>query len=327
MKKWIALAVVLGFLMVGRAFAEDKKLTVGVMPKLKGIDFFNAAQRGAEEAGKELGVTVVFDGPEKADVTQQAQMLETWIAKKFDVIAIAPNDPDAIAPSLAKARKRGIKVITWDADARKESRDYFVSQCTAASVAKALMDVMAKGAGPDAKYVIITSSLTAANQNIWMKEMETYRQSAYAKMTNLSPTPKASEEDPALATQVAGDSLKAYPTMQGMFGISSTALPGAAEAIRRAGAADKVFLTGLATPKAMKEYVKDGTVKRFVLWSPVDLGYLAVQAGVASAKGTLKPGQATLKAGRVGEVKLDGDMVILGDPLIFDKDNVDKYDF
>ncbi|MBI5091561.1 MAG: substrate-binding domain-containing protein [Candidatus Hydrogenedentes bacterium] len=327
MKKLVALLVALGVVALGRAYADEKKMTVGVMPKLKGIDFFNAAQKGAEEAGKELGVTIVFDGPVTNDVTLQAQMLDTWIAKKFDAIAIAPNDPDAIAPALAKARKRGIKVITWDSDARKDARDLFVNQCTSASVAKSLMDVLAKGAGPEAKYLIITGSLTASNQNIWMKEMDKYRQTAYPKMLNLSATPKASEEDQALATQVAADSLKAYPNLQGILAITSVALPGAAEAVRKAGVADKVFLTGLATPKAMRDYVKDGTVKQFVLWSPVDLGYLAVQAGVASAKGELKPGQPTFKAGRVGEVKLDGDMVILGEPVVFDKSNIDKYDF
>ena len=305
----------------------EKVLTVGVMPKLIGIPFFNATERGALEAGKELGVNVVFDGPVTNDVQKQIQMIETWIEKKFDAIAVAPNDPDVVAPVFEKARQRGVKVIAWDADAEKAARDFFVNQCTAESVARALMDVMAQGAGEDAGYVIMTGSLTAANQNIWMREMEKYRQEKYPKLTNLSATPKASEEDQALATQVAGDCLKAYPNLKGMFAITSVALPGAAEALRKAGAADRVFLTGLATPNTMKEYVRDGTVKRFVLWNPVDLGYLAVHVAVAAAKGGLQPDATTFKAGRLGEVKLIGDQVILGDPIIFDQSNIAQYDF
>lgn len=115
--------------------AAAKKLTIGVMPKLVGIPFFTATEKGAKEAGAELGVEVVFDGPPKNDVQLQVQMIETWIAKGFDAIAVAPNDPDAIAPVLEKARKRGITVIAWDADAKKEARDFFVNQCTSASVA------------------------------------------------------------------------------------------------------------------------------------------------------------------------------------------------
>ena len=192
---------------------SGKAITIGVMPKLKGIAFMNAVEKGAQEAASALGVHLDFDGPVTNDVTLQAQMVETWIAKKYDAIAIAPNDPEAIGPVLAKARKRGIKVIAWDSDARQDARDFFVNQCTPVSVAKALMDVMAKGAGREAKYLYITGSLTAANQNIWMAEMEKYRLSTYPQMTNLSSTPKVTQEDQAMATQVAVDSLKAYPNM------------------------------------------------------------------------------------------------------------------
>ena len=318
------------FVSVGHAAAQDAgkaNLRIGVMPKLIGIDFFNATAVGAKKAGEELGVTVDFDGPVTADVALQAQMLETWIAKKYDAIAIAPNDKAAIAPVLAKARKRGIKVISWDADALESARDFFVNQCTSESVAKALMDVMAEGAGPNAKYIIVTGTLTADNQNRWMADMEKYRKAKYPNMVNLSETPKAPGEDQALATQVTADCLKTYPDLQGIFAITSVALPGAAEAIRKAGAADKVFLTGLATPKMMKEYVMDGAVKKFVLWNPVDLGYLAVYAAAATAKGDLKPGATTFKAGHLGEVKIAGSEIILGDPLIFDKSNVGSFNF
>ncbi|MBI4556996.1 MAG: substrate-binding domain-containing protein [Candidatus Hydrogenedentes bacterium] len=336
MRRVITVVSLVAVVFAGRGVSETatpapttakKPTSIGVMPKKKGIDFFNATEIGAKEAGRELGITVDFDGPVTNDVTLQAQMIETWIAKKYDAIAVAPNDPEAIAPVLQKARKRGIKVIAWDADARKDAREYFVNQCTSASVAKTLMDVMAQGVGPEAKYIIVTGSLTAANQNIWMDEMEQYRRTAYPKMSNLSETPKATEEDQEMATQVTTDCLKAYPDLQGIFAITSVALPGAAEALRKAGAADRVFLTGLATPKAMREYVKDGTVKRFVLWNPVDLGYLATYAAIALTRGELQTGATTFKAGRLGEVKVQDSEMILGDPIIFDANNIDAFNF
>ncbi|HOT52144.1 MAG TPA: substrate-binding domain-containing protein, partial [Candidatus Hydrogenedentes bacterium] len=230
-------------------------------------------------------------------------------------------------PVLQKARKRGIKVIAWDADAAESARDFFVNQCSAESVAKSLMDLMAQGAGSDAKYIIVTGTLTADNQNRWMAEMEKYRQKVYPNMKNLSETPKAPGEDQAMATQVTADCLKAYPDLKGIFAITSVALPGAAEALRKSGMADKVFLTGLATPKMMRDYVNDGTVKRFVLWNPVDLGYLAVYAAVATAKGELKPGATTFNAGHLADVKVNGSEILLGDPIVFDKENIARFDF
>lgn len=323
--RWTACAVALT--VAAGALAQDKKLVIGVMPKLKGIDYFNATEKGALKAGEELGVEVVFDGPSVNDVTQQSKMVETWITKKYDAIAIAPNDPDAIGVALKKARKRGMKVVTWDADAKAESRDFFVNQAAADAVAKSLVDLMAQNVSPEAKYIIVTGSLTAANQNIWMAEMEKYRAATYPKMTNLSATPKASEEDQAMATQVTTDSLKAYPDLQGIFAITSVALPGAAEALRKAGVADKIFLTGLATPKAMSQYVKDDTCRKFVLWNPEDLGYLAVYAAVASVKGSLKAGASEFEAGKLGKVEVKGDEILLGTPLVFDKDNIDQFNF
>lgn len=328
-KTWLRVAAALAVagLLAPAAPAQEKKLVIGVMPKLKGIDYFNATEKGALRAAEELGVEVVFDGPSVNDVTQQSKMVETWITKKYDAIAIAPNDPDAIGVALKKARKRGLKVVTWDADAKADSRDFFVNQAAPDAVAKSLVDLMAQQVGPEAKYIIVTGSLTAANQNIWMAEMEKYRQATYPKMTNLSATPKASEEDQALATQVTTDSLKAYPDLQGIFAITSVALPGAAEALRKANVADKIFLTGLATPKAMSPYVKDNTCRKFVLWNPEDLGYLAVHAAVASVRGTLAAGAADFEAGKLGKVQLKGDEILLGAPLVFDKDNIDQFNF
>src|SRR5690606_16922344 len=111
-----------------------KKLKIGVMPKLTSIAFFQATEKGARQAAEDLGVELVYDGPMEASVEQQVQMLTTWMTEGFDAIAVAPNDPDAITPVLQKARARGIKVITWDADAQPDARDFFVNQCTSASV-------------------------------------------------------------------------------------------------------------------------------------------------------------------------------------------------
>lgn len=305
----------------------DKKLVIGVMPKLVGIDYFNATETGAKKAAAELDVTVDFNGPAEPDVTKQAQLVETWITKKYDAIAIAPNDPDAISIALAKARKRGIKVLTWDTDAQAPSRDWFVNQCSSEAIAKTLVDLMAEGAGSEAKYLMVIGTLTASNQNTWMNLANDYAKATYPGMTNLSETPKGTEEDQALATQVAIDSLKAYPDMTGMFALTSVALPGAAEGLRKSGAADKVYLTGLSTPKTMREYVKDGTVKRFALWNPEDLGYLAVYAAVASVRGELSPGATTFEAGHLGQVSVTDTEILLGEPLIFDAGNIDNYNF
>ena len=307
--------------------AGEKKMTIGVLPKLVGIPYFNAFEKGAMEAGKELDVTVVYDGPVTADTTKQVAIVESWIARKFDAIIVAANDPEAMAPVLKKAKQRGIRVITADADTAPGDREFFVSQASPDAIARILVETMVKGIGPEGKFILLTGSLTAANQNSWMELMEKYRQAHYPKMQNLSDTPKTSEEDQALATRVTIDLLKTYPDLQGIYALTASALPGAAEGLRKENASDKIFLTGLATPNSMREYVKTGVSKDFVLWNPADLGYLAVYAAKALLDGKLSEQTPQLEAGRLGPIQIEDRVILLGEPLIFTKDNIDQFDF
>lgn len=298
------------------------------MPKLKGIDYFNAVERGAWEAAQELGnIEVVYDGPTEGKVDLQIPFIESWTLQKVDVIAVACNDPDAIAPSLRRARERGVNVITYDADANpeKSQRQFFVNQATFEDIGRALVDEMATQAGEDAKVAIVSSSPTAPNQNAWIAVMKRYMAERYPNMQIV--TIQYPEEDQGRAFSMTQDILKTYPDVKGIFGISSVAFPGAADAVRQAGKSGKVAVVGLSTPKSMRSFVKDGTVKTVILWNPVDLGYLTVYVAKAVAEGRLQPGATEFEAGRLGKVKVDGDQILLGPPMKFNLQNIDQYDF
>jgi rhamnose ABC transporter rhamnose-binding protein len=299
------------------------RTTIGLMPKLVGIDYFNACQEGAEEAAAELGVELIYDGPITNDVAKQAEMLDTWITRRLDAICVAPNDPDALAPTLQKAMQRGVRVLTWDADSRPDSRHHFVNQASYEEIGETLIEVMAEGIGGRGQVAIITGSLTAANQNLWMEQMQRHRAEKYPDMEIV--TIKPSEEDQQLAFQVAQDLIKAYPDLKGIFGITSVSLPGAAEAVRQSGYQGKVFVTGLATPNAMRQYIKDSTVKAFVLWNPVDLGYLTVHAAKKLIDDGTLPSE--FPAGRLGTIRVRDQVILLGSPIVFRADNIDAFAF
>lgn len=302
---------------------QNQSLTIGVMPKLVGIDYFNACEKGALEAAGELGVTVVYDGPITNDVTKQAEMIDTWITRRMGVITVAPNDPHALAPTLKKAMQKGIKVLTYDADSDSDSRHFFVNQATYEGIGYALVDIMAEETGNGGDVAIITGSLTAANQNLWMEWMRKRQTEKYPNLNLV--TVKPSEEDQQIAFQVAQDLIKAYPNLKGIWGITSVAFPGAARAVRESGYAGKIAVVGLSTPSSMREYVKDGTVKTVLLWNPVDLGYLTVYA----AKKLHDEGALPLEfeAGRLGTIKRNGQEILLGPPMRFTKENIDKFNF
>lgn len=307
---------------------DGGKIKVYLLPKKKGISYFTTCAEGAQEAADELGdVELVYDGPTDGSPEAAARMIEQWTLKKADVIAVSANNPAVLGDAMKKAREAGVKVITWDADTAKDTREFLVNQATPQDIGYGLVDVMAKDLGGDkavGEVAIVTASLTAANQNEWIKYIKE-RLPKYPGLKLIAIKP--SNEDQALALTVTQDLMKAYPNLKGVFAISSAAFPGAAEAVKQAGKSGQVMVTGLSTPNDMRKYVEDGTVKSVLLWNTKDLGYLTVYTARALAKGELKPGMTSIKAGRLGEKKVVGDNVLLGNILVFTKDNIKDYDF
>jgi rhamnose transport system substrate-binding protein len=304
------------------------KIKLGMMPKKVGIPYFNACQKGAQEAEKEFGdVELLYDGPTEDKSEKQSDMLDTWILQKMDAIAVACNDPDQISPTLKRAKDQGLTVVTWDADAdpAASGRDFFVNQVGVDDLAKALIEEMVKQVGPKADVAVVSSSPTAPNQSAWLKKMEEYRKEKYPDLKIVDT--EYAEENQVLSEQKAANILKAYPNVKGIWGMTSVAFPGTASAVEKAGQTGKVAVLGLGTPKDMKPFVDKGVVKSVILWNPVDLGYLTVCVARAAKKGELKVGDKTFKAGRLGEKKVEGNVVLLGDPMVFDKDNIGKFDF
>ncbi len=308
---------------------DSRQITICLIPKKKGLPYFTSCASGAEAAAKDLGnVKLIYDGPTDGSPEKQASMIEQYTLKGVDVIAVSPNDPNVVAPALRKAKAKGIKVISWDADAIADSRDFFVNQATAEAIAHGMVDTMVKDlGGPEvsAQVAIVTAYLTAANQNVWIEHMKDHIAQTYPNLSLVAIKP--SDEDQKLAFKVTQDLLKAYPDIKGFFGISSVSFPGAAEAVKQAGKSGQVMVTGLATPNSMKSYVKDGTVKSVILWNTFELGYLTVKVGEALATGKLQAGASVFDAGKLGEKKVVGENVLLGDILVFTKENIDQYDF
>jgi rhamnose transport system permease protein len=98
------------------------------------------------------------------------------------------------------------------------------------------------------------------------------------------------------------------------------------EAVKQAGRTD-VKVTGLSLPNTNKPYAKSGVVESVVLWNTTDLGYLTVYAAYALSKGELKRGDHELSAGRLGKIQVVDDEVLLGAPFIFNKENIDRFNF
>ena len=305
-----------------------KKLTVVDVPKLIGIGYFNATSKGIADAAKELGnVDVKTDGPTKANIDDQITFIDNYITSGVDGILFAANDPVAIAPVLKKALSKGINVVGYDANSTPDARQWFVNQAEFNGIAKAMIDNLAKEIGEDGSFAIVTSTFTTPNQARWISEMAAYAEKCHPKMKWLETV--EAQEDNILSFNQATTLINKYgDQMKGILGMTSVATPASAEAVTQANQCGKITVVGLATPNAMKPYVAKDCVKSVVLWNPVDLGYAAMYVLRAVADGTLKPGATSVKAGKLGELKvINGSEILLGAPFVFTKDNINQFDF
>lgn len=311
----------------GGAPKGERPFTVGFMPKLVGIPYFNACKRGAEEAARELKIELVYDGPTKADSNQQIDLINQWVASgNYDCLVVACNDPDLVAPALRDARDNNLLVVTYDADCQPDARRFFVNMATYDAVARAMVDAMAEELGPnaDGKVGILTSSIQAPNQSEWAKRLKAYAKEKYPAMRLLAETEHGEDRD--LGVTRAKSLIQANPDLKGIIGLTSVAVPAAAEAVRQEGKKGQVKVTGVSTPKDMRDYVKDGTVNTVVLWNPVDLGYLSVHVAHLLRQGKV-PENGSIEAGRLGRINVKDREVLLGAPIRFTRDTIDHYDF
>jgi ABC-type sugar transport system substrate-binding protein len=326
-KVWFGLVAGLGLLAgLGCGGATTpQRFRMGMMPKITGIAYFNACERGAREAAAELDIDLHYDGPATNDIEEQIRMLDQWITEDYDCIAVAPNQPARISPVLKRARAKGIIVLTFDADAN-EGRQFFINQATYDSIAEALVDTMAEETDGEGPIAILTSTLDAPNQSEWARRMKAYQAKKHPRMALLPETP--TQENSKIGIDAAKNLIQANRDLKGFIGLTSIAFPAAAEAVEQQGQVGTIHVVGLSTPKEMVKYVKDGTVKTVILWKPVDLGYLTVYVADLVRKNEMKVGGTLPEVGRLKNIQVrDGHEVILGPPMKFTAANIDEYDF
>jgi rhamnose transport system permease protein len=302
----------------------SKRTVIAMMPKAKGDPYFVSCRVGAEAAAAELGVDLIWDGPTGLDAARQNELVESWITRGVDVIAVAVENRASISTALRKAQERGIRVLTWDADAEPDARSFFVNQATAEGIGHGLTDEAARLLGGKGEFAIITGALSAANQNEWISFIKARVADKYPNLKLATIRPSDDDRDKAFAeTQTI---LRAFPNVKLVMAISAPAVPGAGEAVRQARRPD-VKVIGLSLPNMNKPYVHEGVVQTVMLWNTADLGYLTVYAGALMAQNKLAPGASSIDAGRLGTVNIRGTEVILGPPLLFTKENIDKFNF
>jgi rhamnose transport system substrate-binding protein len=303
-----------------------KQLKVAFVPKLQGIPYFEAMNTGGKKAAQDLGVQWIYKGSTTADPGAQTDIVRSLIQQKVDVLVVAPNDPDSMAPVLQDAKTAGIHVMTSDTDAPSSVRELFVNQATAEGIGHAIVDSLVKAMGGKGKYAIVSCGQTAANLNAWIDVEKKYTASKYPSVQIVDTV--YAGEDQAKAVSMAKDLMNAHPDLTGLVGECTSSAPGVAQAVKEAGKVGKVFTDGLGTPQAMKPYLTEGSSSAAILWDVEKLGYLTVWGAKQLADGTTIPAKPQPGNG-IDQAQFfpDQKMLLLGPALQITKANVDQFNY
>ena len=306
----------------GQAEASSE-LEIATVVKITGIPWFNRLEEGVLQAGEELGIKTYQIGPADADPAQQVKMVEDLIIKGVDAICITPNDAKALEPAFAKAKEKGIAIITHESPDQK-GKDYDVELIDNVKFGRHFWDMLVQYMGDSGQYAIFVGSLTVPLHNLWADVGLEYAKDKYPNLELVTERIPCGE-DQELSKQTTLELLKTYPDLKGIIGFGSLGPPGAAQALKEKGMAGEVTVVGTVLPDHASSYLKDGSMQHGILWDPKDAGFAMswiakqVVEGKNITEGMNIPG--------LGTITLDGDVIKVDAVIDITKDNVDSFGF
>ncbi len=251
---------------------------IAMVPRSTLLPFWVDVRLGAEMAAQECKVDLDWQGPvSESDSETQRNIVLNRIENKVNAIAIAPNEPGALAPVLAQAARAGIPVVSMESGAELPEvmchveTDYFAAGQMAANVLSALVQgdgmlglVSLAPAEPvkEALEQGFREALATAHPNIRLVSTLCTRRDTHA------------------IANATGELLSSQPELKGLFASGELLAEGAAQALRAAGRAGEIQLVGFESGKAEIAALEEGTIQALVDAAPYQIGYLSLKAAV-----------------------------------------------
>ncbi len=331
MKKSLLLGLAAGLAMVTGAFAADP-IKIVYIGKNTGNPYFDSITGGFEDACKAKGCEFEFVAPATAEATSQIPFIEAQIQRGVNVIGIAPNSPDALNQVLDEARKKGILVLTVNGDltGNESHRDATILPVNFDIVGRDQVEMVGSLIGYEGEIAILSATTEAPDQNKWIVGMnETLKNDPkYAKMKLVATV--YGDDQPEKSTTEMEALLSNYPDLKGVIAPTTVGIAAAAQVVQSRAIADKVHVTGLGLPSEMRDFVKDGTVTAFQLWSPYNEGWLAVHFALGVLDGSIKNEVgSTFEVPNLGTITINANNSIntQAELTTFNKDNIDQFNF
>ena len=331
MKKSLLLGLGLSFVLATVAAAQDP-IKIVYIGKNTGNPYFDSITGGFEDACEAKGCEFEFVAPATAEATSQIPIIEAQIQRGVDVIGIAPNSPDALNQVLDEATAAGILVITVNGDlvGNESHRAATILPVDFTKTGPNQVELMGSMIGYKGEIAILSATTEAPDQNTWIAAMvDTLKNDAKYKDMTLVATVYG-DDQPEKSTTEMEALLSNYPNLVGVIAPTTVGIAAAAQVVQSRGIASTVHVTGLGLPSEMRDFVKDGTVSAFQLWSPYNEGWLAVHFALGVLDGSIKNEVGeTFEVPDLGTITINDKnaMNTQAELTKFDAANIDDFDF
>jgi ribose transport system substrate-binding protein len=259
------------------------KRVIAVIPKGVAHFFWQSVHAGAEAAGKEFGVEVMWKGPaQETDYTGQIDIVEDAINRRVDGIVLAPSHGDALVPIVERAQKEGIPVAIFDSGISTENYLSYVSTDNRQGGIVAA-DRLAEKLGGRGKIAILGVKAGSVSTD---EREQGFQDTIKQKYPGIEIVEfQYGDADRAKSLDRATDILTAHPDLNGMFASNESSTVGAVQAIKQKGLSGKVVLGGFDSSPNLIDDLKAGAIDSLVLQNPFRMGYEGVKAIVDRLNG------------------------------------------
>jgi rhamnose transport system substrate-binding protein len=313
-------------------------LRVIYIPKNTGNPYFNSLDSGFESGCKAQSVDFFTTGPANPDATSQIPFIKDQVQQHVSAICMSPNSPDALNQTCDDARARGIKVIMVNSDitGNESHRDAAVFPTDFDKLGPEQIELLGSLIGYTGKFAILSATTDAPDQNYWIAGMkEALKDPKYAKMELVDIV--YGDDKPEKSRKEAEGLLIKHPNLRAILSPTTVGVEQAAKAVQTAGVYPGgpsatnggIVVTGLGTPNQMRGYLKSNIITAVALWNPADEGVLSSYLAVGLCNRTIKaePGQSFTVPGRGTFTFGKNCTLITGPPVVFTKENIDRFNF
>ncbi|HSA94960.1 MAG TPA: substrate-binding domain-containing protein [Acidobacteriota bacterium] len=268
----------------GGAKAEAKTLTIAVIPKGTTHEFWKAIHAGAVRASREIGVEIIWKGPQKEDDrAQQITVVEDFISRGVDGIVLAPLDDRALMRPVGDAMRDKIPVVIIDS--ALQGSDY-VSYVATDNYQGGVLAARRLGQLLGGRGRIFLIRYQEGSASTVQREAGFYDtvQKEFPGLTLLVQDQYAGATTET-AYQLAENLISRFPDVQGIFTPNESSTFGTLRALQESRLAGKVVFVGFDSSPKLVQGLRDGDIMGLVLQNPEKMGYLGVKTIVAHLRG------------------------------------------